>query len=324
MANERTTTLKLGLFVLAGTALLVIGLYLIGSKRDLFARTLTVEAHFKEVSGLRTGDNVRYVGIDVGTVKDIWIVSDTEVAVRMVVRLQQAEHIRTNAWARIASDGLMGSKLVELSPGDGEAGPLTDGAVLHAAPGLDTDAMLRTLSRSNDNLVEITGDLRTLAHRLNSNNGLLTLLDDTAMTADLRSTVRNVGVAAENARAVTERVNTVVRDLEAGKGALGAVLHDPATDQQVRSIVGSLEQLADSLTTISGHLGRFAEGLNAPGSLGHTLTRDTALVTDVKRVVANLDTSTTTLNEDLRALQRNWFFRRYFKEKEKAKARKPQ
>ena len=68
-------------------------------------------------------------------------------------------------------------------------------------------------------------------------------------------------------------------------------------------------------------LSRFAEGLNKQGGLGHTLTRDTAVVSNVKRVIANLDTSSATLTEDLRALQRNWFFRKYFKEKEKE--RKP-
>ena len=53
MANESTNTLKLGIFVLAGTAVLVLGLYLLGAKRDLFSRTLDVSAEFKQVNGLR-------------------------------------------------------------------------------------------------------------------------------------------------------------------------------------------------------------------------------------------------------------------------------
>jgi sporulation protein YlmC with PRC-barrel domain len=99
MANESTNTLKLGIFVLAGTAVLVLGLYLLGAKRDLFSRTLDVSAEFKQVNGLRVGNNVRYAGIDVGTVQDITIMSDTLVVVQMMIRRDDAAHIRTDAVA---------------------------------------------------------------------------------------------------------------------------------------------------------------------------------------------------------------------------------
>lgn len=319
MANERTNILKLGVFVLAGTLLLVLGLYLLGAKRDLFSRTLDVSAEFKEVSGLRAGSNVRYAGINVGTVVDITIVSDTLVVVEMMIRRKDAAHIRADAVAEIASDGLMGNKLVNIIPGEGTGGPLADGNVLKSSPGLDTDAMLRTLGTSNENLVSITGDLRDLAQRLNSEDGLLTLLTDTALVVDVRDMVADVRGAAANAREITQRANDVVRNLQAGEGALGVLVSDPAAEQQVRQVIGNLQHVSDSLALVAQELSRFAEGLNKQGGLGHTLTRDTAVVSNVKRVIANLDTSSATLTEDLRALQRNWFFRKYFKEKEKEK-----
>lgn len=317
MAAERVNNLKLGIFVLAGTVVLVLSLYLLGLKRDLFSRTMDVSARFDEVSGLRTGNNVRYAGIDVGTVEAITIVNDTEVVVDMLIRLDAATHIRTNAMARIASDGLMGNQLVSIEPGDGSGPPLVDGTVLRSIKGLDTDAMLRTLNSSNDNLVTITNDLRELTHRMNTEKGPLSLLSDTSVAGDVRTALHEMVDAAGNAREITARVNELVRDLQAGKGALGALVSDPAAEQQVRELLGTLVSVSDSLSRVSGDISRFSQGLSAPGGLGHTLTRDTAVVADVKRVVANLDTSSATLSEDLRALQRNWFFRRYFREKEK-------
>ncbi|MBL0044396.1 MAG: MCE family protein [Flavobacteriales bacterium] len=68
---------------------------------------------------------------DVGTVKAITIVSDTEVVVDMMVRRDAAAHIRLNAVASIASDGLMGNKLVSIEPLTGTSGPLIDGSVLN-------------------------------------------------------------------------------------------------------------------------------------------------------------------------------------------------
>ena len=43
----------------------------------------------------------------------------------------------------------------------------------------------------------------------------------------------------------------------------------------------------------------------------------TAVARDVRGTLTRLDTSAVLLNEDLRALQRNWLFRRYFKEQAK-------
>lgn len=319
MANERTNIFKLGAFVLLGATLLILGLYLLGAKRDLFSRTLDVSAEFREVNGLRAGSNVRYAGIDVGTVVEITIVSDTVVRVDMMVRRKDAAHIRADAVVEIASDGLMGNKLVNILPGDAHGAALADGAVLRSSPGLDTDAMLRTLGTSNENLVAITGNLRDLTQRLNSEDGLLSLLTDTVIVREVHDMITDVRGAAANARAITQHADEIVRDLQAGKGALGVLMSEPAAEQQVRQVLGNLQHVSDSLARVAQELARFAEGLNKQGGLGHTLTRDTAVVADVKRVIANLDTSSATLSEDLRALQRNWFFRKYFKEKERAK-----
>lgn len=315
MSEERGRNFKLGVFVFAGTVILLIGLYLLGAKRDLFSRTLDVQARFTEVSGLRVGNNVRYAGIDVGTVEHVTILNDTTVLVEMMIQLDAAEHMRSNAVARIASDGLMGNKLVTITPGDGVGTPLEEDMELATAPGLDTDAMLRSLGRSNDNVVEITNDLRALTRRLNSEKGLVSMMSDTVLVDDIGLAIQEVRLAATNARMLTERANTVVRDLQNGQGALGALIGDAATDQQVRGVMTNLQMVSDSLLLVAQRIGGFAEGLDRAGGLAHTMTRDTMMVLEVKRVVANLDTSSTLLNEDLRALQRNWFFRRYFREK---------
>ena len=322
MANERTNNIKLGIFVLSGVAVLVLGLYLLGLKGDLFSRTIDVSARFGEVNGLREGNNVRYAGIDVGTVKAITIVSDTEVVVDMMVRRDAAAHIRLNAVASIASDGLMGNKLVSIEPLTGTSGPLIDGSVLNTSPGLDTDAMLRVLGTSNDNLVAITGDLRELTRKLNTEKGPVSLFTDTSIAKDMRAVVAELHSTAANASEITGRVNSLVQELQAGKGAFGLLLSDPTSEQQVRDLLGTLSSVSDTLQNVSGHISRFSQGLETPGGLGHTLTRDTSVARDLKRAVANMDSSAATLNEDLHALQRNWFFRKFFKEKKREEEKK--
>ena len=62
---------KLGIFIFLGSTLLVILIFLLGNKDQLFASTFTVKAYFKNTEGLRNGASVRFGGIDVGAVKEI-------------------------------------------------------------------------------------------------------------------------------------------------------------------------------------------------------------------------------------------------------------
>lgn len=317
MAKEGNVAVRLGLFVLAGTLLLVLGLYLLGSKRGLFKSTITVSAEFRQVGGLRPGNNVRYAGINVGTVDRLTIVNDSTVRVEMALREDQAAHIRVNAIASIGSDGLMGNKLVNIEPGDGASEPIGEGGMLATSLPLDTETMLRTLDLTNENLAAITTDLRQLAERLNRPGSVLDLFSDTVLATQLRSSLGELSATARAARSATEQANALITDVRSGKGALGTLVGDPVAEQQVKDLLQQLQQLSDSLASAAGEVDRFSAGLNDPKGLAHALTQDTAVAGDVRRSIANLEKGSETLNENLKALQRNWLFRRYFKEKEK-------
>jgi phospholipid/cholesterol/gamma-HCH transport system substrate-binding protein len=321
MAARTADHIRLGLFVLVGSLLLVVGLYLLGSKRDLFQRTVRVEVRFQQVSGLRPGNNVRYAGITVGTVKDIRIESDTSVLVTLAIRTADAGHIREDAVASLGSDGLMGNRLVNISAGDGHAGPIADGSVLRSSMPLDTDLMMRTLDRTNVNMAEITDDLRQLSDRINRPGSLVMLLGDTVLAAQVRASLTDLQGSVQHVRSVAANVDAVMGDVRDGRGAMGVLVSDPAAEAQVRQWLLTMQQLADSLAHATAQIDQFAVAMNTSGSLGHTIARDTAVAGDVRRTVQQLERSSGVLEENLRALQRNWLFRRYFREKEKEERR---
>ncbi|MFY7838794.1 MAG: MlaD family protein, partial [Lacibacter sp.] len=85
MAKQTFNNIKLGLFILTGLLLLIIGLYLIGRDSNLFGRNYTLHVRFAHVQGLTPGNNVRYAGIQVGTVKKIKLINDTLIDVSILV-----------------------------------------------------------------------------------------------------------------------------------------------------------------------------------------------------------------------------------------------
>lgn len=322
MAKEGNTTLRLGAFMVGGTLLLFIALYLLGNKRGLFSESITVFAEFEHVGGLQPGNNVRYAGINVGTVRALTIVNDSTVRVEMYLRESEAEHIHADAVASVGSDGLMGNKLVNIEPGAGSEEPLTDGAVLTTSVPLDTEGMMRTLDVTNRNLAAITMDLRDLTSRLNHPGSVLDLLADPSVADDLRLTVADIQATSMAARSATERVDRMLADVQAGKGALGTLVGDPVAEERVKSTLERLQRLSDSLAHAAGELDRFSSGLNDPDGLTHLLTQDSSSAADIRRSIANLEKGTELLNEDLKALQSNWFFRKYFKDQAKSQKHK--
>jgi len=79
-------TLRLGIFIASALILIIVAIYLIGSKQNLFSSNIEVHASFKDIRGLMSGNIVRFAGINVGTVNDIRIVADTSVIVSMSIR----------------------------------------------------------------------------------------------------------------------------------------------------------------------------------------------------------------------------------------------
>jgi phospholipid/cholesterol/gamma-HCH transport system substrate-binding protein len=116
MPKEKNYKWKLGLFSIV-LVLAVAAIYYIGNKRNKFGSVFHITAQFNSVSGLKIGSNVRLDGIDVGTVDDIELVTDTTVQVDMIIQKGVEKFIKKDAKASIGSDGLMGDKVIVLAAG---------------------------------------------------------------------------------------------------------------------------------------------------------------------------------------------------------------
>src|SRR5436190_10281670 len=117
MYKESGFTWKLGMFVTIGLILFIGTIYFVGKQQNLFGSTFTLQSRFKTVTGLKVGNNVRFSGINVGTVSEIELITDSAVVVKFVIKEEVRRFIKTDAKASIGSDGLMGDKVLTISPG---------------------------------------------------------------------------------------------------------------------------------------------------------------------------------------------------------------
>ena len=162
-----TQKAKLGMFVMLTGLILIISLYLIGKKQNLFGDTFSITSVFSNVNGLKLGNNVRYAGINVGTVKEITMVNDSTICVDMVIEEGIRRHMKENAFAVVGSDGLVGSMVVNIFPGNGQGSVLQKGDTIFSVKKKSTTDMMSTLSITNDNAAELSKELLQITHSIN-------------------------------------------------------------------------------------------------------------------------------------------------------------
>ena len=181
MAKRAINNVKLGIFVLAGLLFLVLLMYMIGKNRNLFGDTYELKVKFDNVHGLVPGNNVRFSGIEAGTVKKVNILSDTVIEVTMIIKTKMLKIIRKNAIASIATDGLVGNKVINITPSRKPADLAVEGDVLDSKKAIDTDEILETLSKTNNDIAVIASELKTTVLRINNSKALWSLLNDESL-----------------------------------------------------------------------------------------------------------------------------------------------
>lgn len=327
MANAQPhNNIKLGVFVLAGLLLFILTLYVIGKNENYFGSNFELKARFANVNGLVNGDNIRFAGIQAGTVKRITLINDTAIEVTLLLDNAMRPFIRTNALASIGSEGLMGNKIINIQPVTGPAALVQPGDHLPVEKIVGTDEMLATLAKTNNNIEDISEDLKGTIRRINSSTALWTILNDGSLARNLRSSLAAINQASQNANALTTDLRVVMADTRAGKGSVGALLRDTALSsnltqavEKIRSAGVRTDQLVTSLQETIDSIHQDVTG--GQGAV-HSLLKDPALVTSLNASMENIRQGTAAFNQDMEALKHNFLLRGYFRKQEKKQQQK--
>jgi len=192
MQIHTSQKIKTGIFVIAGVVILALLIYLIGNQKNLFRSTIQLHIKYRTVSGLQEGSFVRFAGINVGSVDIIEIENDTTVRVDISIRKKVQKFIKVDSHASIASDGLMGDKLIQINPGhDTSAMVQENGTLLGVAP-FDMEKVANKVENIVNNVDTLSGHLASIFGKVNNGHGTLgKLLNNEKLANDLQSTVNS-------------------------------------------------------------------------------------------------------------------------------------
>jgi phospholipid/cholesterol/gamma-HCH transport system substrate-binding protein len=303
--------------VLVATLLLIAGLYLVGQQRNIFSANATLFAHFHDINGLMPGNNVRFNGYSLGRVVEITPYNDSLVEVMFSIDQDWLKYVSVNALVSLGTDGLLGNKILEIDPGKPFGREIRDGDTLQVRAQPDMDLAMRTLNETNNNLLAISDDIKSITARFSNDNSLWRLLADTSLSPLLRSAVVNMEVTSSRAARITGDLSSMVGSVRAGKGSFGAILADTSLFTTIHQTVVNIESITDTLAIVSGNFNEFTNRtLHGRGNLA-TFVNDTTLVGNLNEAVGEIRKTATTADETMKLLRQSRLLKRYLKRQKK-------
>ena len=335
MAKKNLKTIRLGAFILLAFVLFTYGLYRIGGQQSFISTHLTLFVDFTNVKGLRPGNNVRYSGITIGSVEEIKILNDTTLRVRLAVDLNATDYLRKNARAEIGSSGLVGNMLVNISPAPGQAEPVSAGDILTATEAVEMNEMVDLLASSNQRIERITEQLLQITEKMNDGQGSLAMiLNDEQMAMHLGQSMQQMAATTRSLNTASRDLSELLAETKAGQGNLGYLMRDTSLKVQINRLSGhidtlvsvrtepvldSLEMLASSLADASRSIRTLVDDLDEGEDVISALLADSTITEDLRATLQNLERGTDKFDENMKALQYSWPFRKYFRRKERGK-----
>lgn len=281
MAKKVINHIKLGIFVSAGLLFLILLLYMIGKNQNLFGSTFVLKTRFDDVHGLVPGNGVRFSGINAGSVKSIAVLDDGTLEVTMLIRTKMKKYIHKNAQANLGTDGLMGNKLINISPVQSVAPVVEEGDVLANRKSVDTESMLTVLDQTNRDIATVASGLKTAIQRINASTALWDILNDKSIPNNLRKSLNNARKATDGANLLVHDVSLMVADVKSGQGSVGRLFRDTSFVVNLELAVAKIANIGSQADTLSGHINTLVANIerdiNSGNGTANALLKDQGL-----------------------------------------------
>jgi phospholipid/cholesterol/gamma-HCH transport system substrate-binding protein len=316
--RELKQNIRLGIFVMTGVALFLISVFYIGSERNVFNKTFTVSAIFRNVEGLTEGDNVWLSGVKIGTVKNVTIISEGKVIVSLSLKDKQNDFIKKDATAFIGSDGLVGNKIVVVRPGTAQEA-IHDNDTINSFSPTDTQDLINIAKDVGSNTRSLTDDLKLITTKINQGQGIVgELLHEGALSNDLRETIHSLRLASQNTNQATIDLKTLVSEINEGQGLVTKLIKDSSYAATFDDALKNVAEAGVNAKVMSQDLKEVVAKFNDENNAIGVLLADSTFASKLRKTLNNAQSASAKLDQNMEAMRHNFLFRGYFKKQKKA------
>ncbi len=251
-----TTETVVGLFMLSALSVFLFMSFKIGIVRFDTLRYAHYVAYFSDVSGLDEKAKILIAGVPVGWVKKLSLVNRAK-QVRVDMMIDRVSTLYGNAYGIVRQNGLLGTKYIEIIPGDAAHAILPAGSTLMkpSKPSVAIDELLSTFKEIADNVQQVSLSLR---QAIGDKNGVETLQN---MITEARHAFKSIHKAADSTQKLfdtnNEKIHNLISNLESLSTSLREKLPEAATafkegsdalKQGIKDITASFDKTSQPIT----------------------------------------------------------------------------
>ena len=290
MQYNKGKKVRLGLFILLGTLIFVAFFYLIGSSSKLFSKNITLHTTFAHVSGLRSGDHVRFSGIIVGTVSNLQITTDTSVVVDMSVERRMLRFIRKDSKVEIKPEALIGDKMLVIYSGTKEFEHVKEGDYLEPMGSVHLEDVVYQLSGELRKAETIINNLVDITDKVNQGDGNVgRILNDSSIAMKLDQSADNFVQLTSNLKVLSEQLKDPNSDL-------GKLVYKDNLTTKMDSILVTLDRVVSNtevatrdLAKTTAELNTTAMAINSGNGIVNKLLYDSAFADTLGMTISTLN-----------------------------------
>ncbi len=313
MQKDTTRKVKLGVFVAIVLVAFFFAIYYVGKNRNLFHDVTKVYTVFTDIKGLGRGSNVRFSGINVGTVSDITIKNDTTVRVELSIQTDYMKFIKADSKVEITNEGLMGNKILIIHHGSADAPTLKEFETLQSTKTINIEDIVNEATKIIRNARDATNVFLEVSRHLQAGHGDLgRLIYDTSITRNLNQTINQLKMTSRNTKDISDHIRE-------GKGDLGSLVYSDTLTQSLRSSFNELTDASENIRKISKSLDTAAMNINEGNGILHTLIYDSTFIQHADSTLTNLNQGIDEITRTFTAIKNSWIINLFSGKKKKQK-----
>lgn len=282
------TETKVGLFVIIAIGIFIFMTIGIGAFRFGAHGYLPYKVSFSDVSGLSRKADVKIAGVKVGWVEDVELSNSGKALANIMIDKKYS--LYDNAYAVVRQEGLIGSKYLEVTPGDPLLPKLTSGERL-ARPGREAvsiDELLFKFKTIAGNVEDFTSNLKNALG--GSNNGdhiknTIEHISNASINIDKLATSLQTVVSGneDNLNTILENIKNITNNLQSDLPAIKDTFTKFATET-----TDSLSNAAHEARETFENLSSVTQKINDGRGLLGKLINEEEMYKDIKQTVSGI------------------------------------
>jgi phospholipid/cholesterol/gamma-HCH transport system substrate-binding protein len=258
--------LRLGIFVFFGLVAMAVSVIFTGGFS--LKKTYNVYAKIDNISGVIKKAKVKIAGVDIGVLRDIFL-EDSQAKLKLVI--DKNVKLYRNGIAKIASMGVIGTKYIEIFPGDSSVEELKDGDYIFIEQSSSLEIILKDILTKVDKAMynEQYGDMmENLADAIYSlkdvmknfvfeNENMSKIInnlnkfsgDVVAISSENRKDLRAIVLSA---RGLSEKLDALIEHINNGNGMVSMLINDEQMSKDLKETVAYTKETVKGLKDTIG------------------------------------------------------------------------